>query len=67
MTGAMLCDQGFRADGPVNLGFARIGTGLSFKGAHLNGKDGAALIGTRLTVTGEHDLRWGHHCRAESS
>ena len=51
--GSHLCDQGFRTDGPVDLGLARIGTGLSFTGAHLNSYGGVALIGTRLTVTGD--------------
>ena len=51
----MYCDEGFQADGMIDLLGARIGSQLSFRGAHLDGKDGPALTAQRLTVA--TDLR----------
>jgi cytoskeletal protein CcmA (bactofilin family) len=62
VAGDMLCnedDEGdgagerFRAAGGINMMNARIGGGLVFSGAHLDGKDGPALMAGGLTVTGQ--------------
>ena len=47
----ILCDEGFEAFGTINLLSASIGGGLNLSGAHLDGKDGAALIAQGMTVT----------------
>jgi hypothetical protein len=43
--------EGFQAAGAINLNGASIGGQRSFSGAHLDGKDGRALIAQGLTVT----------------
>ncbi len=49
----MYCDEGFHADGAIDLSGASIGGQLSFSGAHLHGKDGPALTAQGLTVTAD--------------
>ena len=51
-TGNMMCNEGFQADGEVRLHSAGIGSQLSFRSAHLDGKGGPALTANWLTVTG---------------
>ena len=53
VTAGMFCDEGFQADGEVNLLGASIGGQLSLDGARLNGKNGHALIAQQLTVAAE--------------
>jgi hypothetical protein len=54
ITESMLCDEGFQANGEVNLTSASIGGQLSFRGAHLDcGNGWLALNGRGLTVTDE--------------
>jgi hypothetical protein len=55
----MFCDDGFQAAGTINLNAASIGAQLNFSGAHLDGKDGPALKGQRLTVTQDMFCRAG--------
>ena len=46
----MFCDDGFHADGEINLAGASIGGRLSLSGAHLDGRGGPALTAHGLTV-----------------
>jgi len=48
VSGAVLCDGGFRADGAVTLPGARVAAQVSFSGAHLSGTEGYALMADRL-------------------
>lgn len=50
VSGAVLCDGGFRAEGTVSLPGVRVGAQVSFSGAHLNGTDGSALMADRLAT-----------------
>jgi len=52
VTGGMFCDEGFQADGEINLLGASIGSQFSLSGAHLDGNGGPALRAQSLTVTG---------------
>lgn len=50
MSGSVLCDEGFRAEGAVTLPGARVGAQVSFRGARLNGTDGYALMADSLAT-----------------
>jgi hypothetical protein len=53
VTGEMVCDEGFLADGQVRLPGAGIGGRLTFRGSRLVGRGGSALIGNGLMITGD--------------
>jgi hypothetical protein len=50
VSGAVLCDGGFRAEGAVTLPGTRVGAQVSFSGAHLNGTGGSALMADRMAT-----------------
>lgn len=50
VSGAVLCDGGFRAEGAVTLPGVQVGAQVSFAGARLNGTDGYALMADRLVT-----------------
>lgn len=52
VTADMVCDDGFQAEGGINLCGARIGGVLSFSGARLDGKDGRAYSPRRSRSPG---------------
>lgn len=64
VTGDMFCDEGFRADGAINLPGARIGGRLDLDGARLSNPDGFALFGQQMTVAGNV---YGRNLRTEGS
>jgi hypothetical protein len=50
VSGAVLCDGGFRTEGTVTLPGARVGAQVSFSSADLKGTGGYALMADRLTT-----------------
>lgn len=50
VSGALLCDGKFRADGAVALPGVRVGGQVSFSGAHLSSSNGYALLADRITT-----------------
>jgi hypothetical protein len=50
VSGAVLCDGGFQADGAVTLPGAKVEAQVSFGGARLNGANGYALMADRLVT-----------------
>jgi hypothetical protein len=67
VTASMVCDEGFRADGEIDLLGANIGGSLSFEGAHLDGSGGFALNGQGLTVTHQMFCNKDFHADGEVS
>jgi adhesin HecA-like repeat protein len=65
VTGSMLCQDGFQAEGGIRLTGARIGGSLGLSGAHLTNPDGCALTADGMTVTGGIFCRDGFQAEGE--